>query len=56
MRTCGNRSPLQLWIQGFMSRPEEDPSAVLGLCTIDSVVHFEHTELHSAMMSQVNTG
>ena len=52
MRTCENRSPLQLWIQGFMSRPEEDPSAVLGLSTIDSLVHSEHTELHSAVGDQ----
>ena len=49
MRTCGNKSPLQLWIQGFISRPELDPSAVLGLSTIDSLVHVKHTELHSAM-------
>ena len=45
MHTCGNRSPQQLWIQGLMSRPEEDLYAALGLSTIDSLVHSEHTEL-----------
>ena len=47
MRTCGNRSPLQLWIQGLMSRPSEDAYAVLGLSTIDSAVQDEYIELHS---------
>lgn len=41
MRTCGDQSPMQLWILGFMSRPEEDPSAVLGLGTFPSPVARE---------------
>ena len=47
MWTCGNRSPLQLWIQGLMNRPSEDAYAVLGLSTIDSAIQDEHIGLHS---------